>query len=99
MHTAMGLPHHGALAGPNDGMAANCVVLIFQLHLQRPCRRRPDAAVDDLAALEHQIAAGAVMADRGGSLSERIDVLSFHDQQRDVAAIAGGPNPSRAAVT
>ena len=36
-----------------------CVVSVFQLPLQRPRVRRPDAAVDHLAACEHQPAAGA----------------------------------------
>jgi hypothetical protein len=55
------------------------IVSVFELDLQRPSRRWPDAAVDDTAALEHQIAAGAVMSNCGGALPERIDILSFDD--------------------
>ena len=75
------------------------IVSVIKLDLQRQARRRPEALVDDPAALEHQIAAGAVMTNCGGALPERIDILSFDDQQRNVAAIPNSPNPRSAAIS
>ena len=72
-------------------------VSILQLRLERPRRRRKDAALDHLAAVEHQKAAGAVMADRAGALPQRLGVASLHHQQRDIA-VTRGPHGRGAAL-
>src|SRR5215471_6852858 len=75
------------------------IVSVIKLDLQRLARRSPDALIDNPAALEYQIAADAVMTNCGDALPERVDILSFDDHQRNVAAIPNGPNPRRAAIT
>ena len=82
--------------GINDSYF-NIEALVFEIYLQLARRRQPNAAVDNFAAVKNQIAVGSVMADRSGSLSERVDVVPFHDKQRDVTAIASHPDPRRTA--
>ena len=79
------------------GFARQLKTIIFEIDLQGPRCRLPNTAVDNFSAIKNQIAVGPVMTDYAGDLPEPVDVVSFHDKERDVTAIASHPDPRRSA--